>query len=230
MNRESTTCHDCTIKSNSVSVLNKNELCILEDGCSKTTFQKGELIFKEGSPARFIAYIRDGLVKLVKKGIGGKDLILSISTKGSYLGIQNLNRKTKLNYFSSVAVTDCEVCLIDIDCFEKLLKRNGIFATEVISTIFNDEMNYFDRLVNNLQQQLPGQLANTLLYFKNQIYHENPFHLNVTRTELASLIGTTRESVTRMLKEFQKDGIIQINKNEITILNEEKMEEITRKG
>ena len=105
-----------------------------------------------------------------------------------------------------------------------------MFATEVISTIFNDEMNYFDRLVNNVQQQLPGRLANTLLYFKNQVFNTNPFNFNLTKTELASLIGTSRESVSRLLKDFQDAQIIKMKKSTVHILNEKKLEEIKLKG
>lgn len=223
-------CINCNLKSNAVSVLNKNELHLLEQGCSKIQFQKGELIFKEGTPARYITYVRDGFIKLCKKGVNQKDYILSISKKGAYIGIQNLTRVNTLNYFSAAAITPSEVCFIDIECFSKLLKRNGEFAYEVISYIFNDEMHYFDRLVNNVQQQLPGRLANTLLYFRDQIYNQSTFDLNLTRTELASLIGTSRESVSRLLKEFQVDNIIRIEKNKITILNDKKLEEIKQKG
>jgi CRP/FNR family transcriptional regulator len=223
-------CVDCNLKSSVVSVLNKNELTMLEEGCSKMKFNKGELIFKEGSPAQSVAYIRNGFIKLCKKGLGGKDYILSISKSGAYLGIQNLNRETKTNYFSAIAVTDTDVCFIDIGIFLKLLKRNGEFATEVISYIFNDEMNYFDRLLNNVQQQLPGKLANTLLYFCRQVYSSNSFDLHLTKSELGSLIGTSRECVTRILKEFYLAGIIEMEKNSITILDENKLEEIKLKG
>ncbi len=223
-------CVDCTLKSGAVSLLDQKELCILEEGCSKILFHKGELIFKEGSPAKHITYIRDGLVKLVKKGIGGKDFILSISKGGSYLGLQNLNRDTRDNYFSAIAVTPTEVCFLDIDCFAKLLDQNGSFAIKVISTIFNDEMNYFERLVNNVQQQLPGRLANTLLYFCKEVYGQNPFNLNLTMVEVAALIGTSRESVSRIFKEFQDEGIIKSEKKQITILDEAKLEKIRHKG
>ena len=230
MNIVQNSCVDCTIKSNAVSILNKNELCVLEEGCSKTAFKKGDLIFKEGVPSQYIAYVRDGFIKLCKNGIGGNEFILSISKKGAYLGIQNLNKQNKLNYFSAYAITDSEVCFIDIDCFGKLLRLNGEFATEVISFIFNDEMNYFERLVNNVQQQMPGRLAHALLYFSNQVYNENPFNLNLTKAELASLIGTSREGVSRMLKLFQDDEIIKMEKRKITILDYKKLEEIKLKG
>ena len=141
-----------------------------------------------------------------------------------------MNHKSKGNYFSAYAITDSEVCFIDIDCFEKLLKQNGVFAYEIISFIFNDEMNYFERLVNNVQQQIPGRLANSLLYFSNQVYNSKSFELNLTIGELASLNGTTRESISRILKTFQDDDIIMMEKRKITILNEKKLKEIKRKG
>jgi len=230
MNTSDKKCMECELKSNAVSILNKNELCNLEKGCSKTEFCKGELIFKEGTPASYITYVRDGFIKLVKRGLGGKDFILSISKKGAYLGIQNLNKKSKTNYFSALAVTNCEVCFIDIECFRDLLKSNGIFASEVITTIFSDEMNYFDRLVNNVQQQLPGRLANTLSYFQNEVYNANPFNLNLTKTELAALIGSSRESVSRVLREFQDSGIIKMERKLISILDECRLDEIKHKG
>ncbi len=224
------TCLNCTIKSNVISILNEKELARLETGCLQNVFQKGELIFKEGMPANHIVYIREGFVKLSKRGIGGKDYILSIAKKGAYLGINNLNKKTRLYYTSATALTTTELCFIDIEKFGILLKENGKFATEVIYYIFDDEMNYYDRLVNNVQQQVPGRLANTLFYFKNQVYGTNPFNLNITKVELASLIGTSRESVTRLLKEFQDEGIIRANKNVITILDEKKLRDIQQKG
>ena len=223
-------CLGCTIKSNAVCLLNTSELAILKDGCSQSDFKKGELLFKENTPAHSICYIREGFVKIVKKGLGNKDFILNISKGGAYLGVQNLSRKQANYYFSAVAITDVQICFIELGVFRKLLESNGTFATEVISYIFDEEMNYFDRLVNNVQQQLPGRLANTLYYFGNEVYNQKQFDLNINQAELASLIGTSRESVSRLLREFQRAGIIKMERNRITILDEERLSEIKHKG
>ena len=230
MNIKNKSCLNCNIKSGIVSILNKEELALLGKGCLQTEFQRGELIFKEGSPASHIIYIRDGFVKLGKKGLGGKDYILSIVKQGAYLGINNLNRLNRRFSNSATALTNTKVCFIDMEEFGILLKRNGSFATGVIYYIFDDEMNYFDRLINNVQQQVPGRLANTLFYFRDQVYGQNPFNLNLTKLELASLIGTSRESVSRLLKEFQDAGIIRVQKNIFTITDEKKLKEIQLKG
>lgn len=230
MKTEYKSCVNCNLKSNIVSILNQKELCILGEGCLKVVFKKGETIFKEGTPSHNIAYIRSGFVKLSKKGLGAKDFILSIAKQGSFPDIRNLNRKNRINYFSGFAVTDSEVCFIDRTCFENLLKQNGTFALEVISYIFDDEMNYFDRFLNNVQQQVPGRLANALLYFSRKVYSGSEFDLNLTKTELGSLIGTSRESVTRLLKEFHEMGLIKAERNRITIVDDNRLEEIKQKG
>ena len=230
MDRIKKSCYNCIFKSSAVETLTKEELFFLEEGCAQTFFNKKELIFKEAAPAKHIVYVRKGFVKLSKKGIGNKDFILSISGKGAYLGIQNLSKKNFEYYYSATAITNTEICFIEIDKFGKLLELNGKFATEVITYIFNDEMNYFDRLVNNVQQHLPGRLANTLLYFKNQVYKTNSFSLNLTKSELASLIGTSRESVTRILKTFHDARIIEVKKEVIIIQDEEKLKQINKKG
>lgn len=223
-------CQNCVIKSSAVSILNSDELSTLEKGCCQTKFSKGELIFKEDSPAKHITYIRNGFVKLCKTLTAEKEYIVSISKQGAYLGIQNLNKSNNSNFFSAHALTDTLVCFLDIYYFDQLIKRNGDFASEVVSYIINDEMNKFDRFIKNVQLQLPGRLANILFYFFQQVYCENPFSLNITKTELASLIGTSRESVTRLLKEFQNDGIIKMDKNSIQIVDKAKLQEIKLKG
>jgi CRP-like cAMP-binding protein len=223
-------CRNCVIKSSAVSVLDYAELGILENGCFQTHFHRGELIYKEGSPAKQIIYIREGFVKLSKMIPGGKEYIVGISKQGGYLGIQNLNQTSTANYFSAYAMTDVQVCFLDSDYFDKLIRRNGEFAAQVISYIIKDEMDNFDRFLNNVQLQLPGRLANILLYFLQQVYGENPFQLNITKSELAALIGTSRESVTRLLKGFQDDGIISVDKNTIYITNKLRLIEIKKKG
>jgi len=223
-------CRNCIIKSSAVSVLDYTELGILESGCFQTNFKKGELIFKEGTPSKHIVYIREGFVKLSKTIMPEKEYIFSILKKGAYIGIQNLTKSDSTNYFSAYAMSDTLVCFLDIEYFNKLIKSNGEFASQVISYIIADEMDNFDRFMNNVQLQLPGRLANILLYFSKQVFGQNPFQLNITKSELAALIGTSRESVTRLLKDFQDDEIISVDKNTIYISNELQLVEIKKKG
>ncbi len=91
-------------------------------------------------------------------------------------------------------------------------------------------MNYFVRLVNYVQHQLPGRLANTIIYLSNQVQSENPFCLDLTKEVLASIIGASRESVFRLLKSFRESEIINMDKKKITILDFKRLEEVKQKG
>jgi CRP/FNR family transcriptional regulator len=62
------------------------------------------------------------------------------------------------------------------------------------------------------------------------VYGENPFSIDLTRSELASFIGSSRESTTRALNDFQKSGYITLLKKQIHILNEQKLLSLTKNG
>ena len=223
-------CLECKIKSTAISALNNNELEFLNENCTTGIANQGEIILREGDPARFVVYIRDGFVKQMKKSPDGKEHILSIVKKGSYIGLHNIVTSTRINYISAKALVRTSVCIINTHCFGDLLKRNGEFASRVISCICEDEIFFVGRLLKNQHQQLYGRLADALLYFRNEVYNENPFILSMTRGEIASFVGTSRESVTRALKDFQENGLIIVKKKMITIMDENKLMVLCKKG
>lgn len=223
-------CSNCWFKSNVVSVLNDKELELLHESSFVIKYRKGESVLKEGTPVQNIIYLRQGFIKFSKTGLNGNETILNVAKPGSFLGIYYVTRKFDTNSFSAITISECEVCHINIDFFYKMLKENGSFAIEVLSFIFCDAMNYFERMVNNVQHQLPGRIASILIQFKDQIYYKNKFNLNLTRSELSSLVGASRESVSRILNEFKEEGIIAIEGSSIEIINEKRLIDIKHKG
>ncbi len=73
--------------------------------------------------------------------------------------------------------------------------------------------------MNQTQKQLPGKIADVLLYFSKEIYQSNKFTLPLTRRELAQFAGTTKESFIRTLTEFRNDKIIMLNGSEVEIIS-----------
>jgi len=223
-------CQECRIKSTAVSALNKDELEFLSRNCTPGIFRRGDPILKEGDPSRYIVYIRDGFAKQFKKSSRGEEQIINVVKKGSYVGLHNIIKTSCVNYISAKAIKDVSACFISRECFDELLRRNGEFASRVISCICEDEVLFINRLLNNQQQQLYGRLADALLYFLHVVYGENPFVLDLTKTELALFIGSSRESVTRALKQLQDSGIIKSERKTICILDEEKLKQLRKKG
>ncbi|UCG26677.1 MAG: winged helix-turn-helix domain-containing protein, partial [Bacteroidales bacterium] len=76
-----------------------------------------------------------------------------------------------------------------------------------------------NRLMTQSHKQLPGRIADVILYFSEQIYHDRKFEFPLTRQELAELAGTTKESFIRTINEFKHDRIILLEGREVEIIS-----------
>ena len=222
-------CINCAYKSHAVSILNSDDLSIISNNCVEVNFRKGEMVFKQNSFSSHVTFIKSGLVKIHMSGPGNKDQILKVEMAPAYLGLSNLFGD-KVNHYSATCIEDTIACFIHIDEFTGLLKSNGAFAYEIIKDISRDELKYYNRFVNRNQKQINGRLAETLLNFKANIYKSNVFLLPINRTDLAAIICASRESTIRELQSFANSGIISLKGKQITILDENRLEQISKNG
>jgi CRP-like cAMP-binding protein len=88
----------------------------------------------------------------------------------------------------------------------------------------------FERLISQSHKQLPGRIADVLLYFSEDIYKSNTFNFPFTRKELAELAGTTKESFIRTLTEFKNDKIINIEGSQVEIVSLENVKMLSKLG
>lgn len=223
-------CDTCQIKSKAVETLNTEELGILKQNCAEVTLQPGESIIKEGLLSSHIAYLKSGLAKICKKGVKGIDQILKIVQPGSYLGMQTV-LSNKIHQYSASAVEESVVCYIDIFSFKELIARNAQFANELILYLCRDELGYFNRFVNVHQKQVDGRLADTILFFSDEINDgAKDFIIPLSRNDLAALVCATCESVTRVIKDHADIGTIKVNGKHFEIVNYELLKTISEKG
>ncbi|MCB9014790.1 MAG: Crp/Fnr family transcriptional regulator [Lentimicrobiaceae bacterium] len=222
-------CSLCADKSCAVSVLTPEELELLSGNCAGVALKKGETLSREGALPSNIIYLRSGLVKESIIGINGKEQIVQIIKPLFYIGVSTM-LGAKVSHFNYKVLTDAQVCYIDASIFKKLVKQNGHFAFEIMTALCRENLGNYHRFVENNQKQLYGRLAHSLLSFREDIFDSVEFDLPVTHSDLAALISTTRESVTRGLSKFCKEGIIGIEKNHVKILDETRLHDISRNG
>lgn len=111
-----------------------------------------------------------------------------------------------------------------------LVLSNQAFSFDFIQRISRQALGLFDRISSCTHKHVYGKVADTLLYLHPKIYPENPFHLSLCRQDLADLSGITKESVIRVLKKFQDEGIISINGDQVEIYDLERLKVISVKG
>ena len=222
-------CPECLIRARAMDSLTRKELGNLAESCYEIKINSGEIILKEETPGKEVAYLREGLAKIHKTGPMDKDQILKLVLPGSFVGIQTLLTQKK-HLYSVTALEESSVCYIEFDFFNKMLLKNAKFGYDLISYISKDELNYFERMLSHNQKQVIGRLADTLLYLSNEVYQSDEFPLSLTRKDLASIICSSRETVSRALVDLQNSKIIKLENKRIRILSKEMILKISRNG
>ena len=221
-------CSTCRIRSCAVEVLDQHELEILQTNCSGASYKRGERIFQQGTLISNIVYVKSGLIKIHKKG-PSKDQILKLVNPPRFIGIPTI-LGDRVNQYSATAVVPTEICFIVTQIFKTLILRNGKFGHEIINGLCQDELQFFDRSINQMQKQIHGRLADALLYFSKDIFCADTFLMPLTRSELGDFVHATRESVTRTLTHFKKDGLIGIEGKKIILRDKLRLQKISQLG
>ena len=222
-------CLDCLDRSCATAILNGIELDKIFRNRYISEVRKGTNILNEGSPTSHIIYLRSGLVKEYILRPDNHEHILQIIQPHSYLGLTSLFGD-KINHYSYASLTDLRLCYIDIDVFTELIRSNGNFAFEILTSIGRENLNNFHRFIDQSHKKIYGRIAEVLIYFSKVIFLDNKFQLPLTRQEIAEMVGTSRESTGRVLARFSADGIITISGKSVVVNDMAKLEKISRYG
>ena len=163
-----------------------------------------------------ITLIKSGLVKVFQENRNDKYQIIYLATEGSFIGLTSIFGD-ELYHNSASSLGKSEIWNIDLSVFKNLMLTNGKFATKILEMVCKESLFINQRLLGQISKQLPGRIADVLLYFAEDIFKTDTFEVPLTRKELAELSGTTKESFIRTLTEFKNDKIIDINGSTITI-------------
>ena len=222
-------CKNCPFNSKATSTLNECSFEQLNANHAIVDFGKGDKIIQQGNLSTNVAFLRIGLAKVHITGPYHEQIVKLVKAP-TYLGIPT-TFGDKINQYSVTAVTsDVEVCFIDVNIFRNLLKENEQFSYEIILELCRNELESFRRCANRTQKQTRGNLADVLLDFSDNIFQAYTFTLPLNQSEMGNMVDTSRESISRILSEFDKDGIIQITGKQIEILDKSRLQLISQNG
>ncbi len=210
-------------------ILSSQDISKLKSAGKTFTFNKKDVVIRQGTLTSHVMFLETGMIKLFKEGKNERSIILKISTPGYLIGFVSIYGNDVFQY-SATAIEDTSVFFIDINTFNSVLEENGKYGIYLLKEVCKDNLNIFERITSQYQKQLPGKIADIILYFSEQIYQSDIFEFPLTRTELAELAGTTKESFIRTLTEFKNDKIIEINGKLIKIKSIEIIKTLSRLG
>lgn len=222
-------CEQCIVRQfSSLKALNKDELLRMAECKTSYTIKKGEPIFEEGEVTNGIYCIKDGVCKLSKLSDNGKDQIVKLVKPGELLGQRSMISDEPAN-LSAVALEDMEVCFIPRSEVMQFFTQNNQFSMNVMRTICDDLKGADDHMVNMAQKTVRQRLAETLIYLEDTFgkNEDGTLHIQLSREELAGMIGTATESCIRLLSELNKSEYIELIGKKIKLLDKNKLKRLS---
>ncbi len=210
-------------------LLNKEELEFVDANKIHVNFKAGETIKKQGTFMSHVLSVNSGLAKLYLEGIEGRSAILRIVKPSNFIGGPGIYHDQR-HHFSITALLDSSVCFIDLQVFKKILSTNQVFAEEFLKDFSRDVLTVYNRLIYLTQKQMPGRMADALLYLHDEIFEQSKFPMILSRFELSELSAMSRESAVKLLRDFQKEELIRISDHELEILDIDALRKISHIG
>jgi len=216
---ENSRCENCIIRQiNSFKALKKEELKQMSVHKETRKVKKGEILFKEGERLSGVYCVRSGISKLSKLSDNGKDQIVKLAGKGEVLGQRSLITSEQTN-LSATALEDMDVCYIPKNNIQESLMQNQVFTNTVLKRMASELKTADHTIVNMAQKSVRQRLAKGLLYLDDSFgTDEDGFlYLQLSRSNLADIVGTATELLIRTLTKLKKEGAVSISGKRIKL-------------
>lgn len=196
---------------------------------STHTYKKKEVVYNEETRPYRLYYVLKGKVKTYKTNDDGKELLTNIYGPGSFFGYTALLENT-LYKESAETIEETELALVPRDDFESLVNNNRHIMLKFIQILANNVTQKEHQLLKLAYNSLRKRVADAILdlhkKFTAESNGEKQVYIDISRENLANIVGTAKESVIRTLSDFKDEQLIDIIKGDIIIRNEKKLESL----
>lgn len=202
--------------------LPEEDLALLTAHQSEQVYNKGEVIFREGAYPSGIFYIKNGKAKKYKVAKDGGEQIIYVANTGELLGYHAILEGDRYPD-SAASLENSTIVFIPREDFLETLQRSPVLSSRLLKTLSHE----FAVMVNSLtlftQRSVRERLALQLVVLreKYKVNFQPGMHveINLSREDLANLVGTTRENIVRILSEFKESGILETKGRKIIVQN-----------
>ncbi len=207
--------------------LNDKEMDKIVEISITREWKKGSHVFMQDDPLENVYFINSGKIKIYKSDINGREQIVNIAKKGDMFPHVGFFRKGGYPAFSEV-IEDAILIVIPIDHFEKVLIENPELCIKVFKVLGEKIIDLQERLeekiLNNTYEQIIKLLVR-LARTHGQKHTDHSYLLKgeFTNKDLANMIGTTRETVSRTLTKLKKEKLIEVDSAGSIIIDPEKL-------
>jgi CRP/FNR family transcriptional regulator len=209
--------------------LNTEQLDALADIAVERPFQRGEMIFSEGEEAAGLYAVGEGRVKVFKLSLDGKEQILHMFGPGEVFGEVAVFAGSRFPAYSQ-AVEKSIILFFPRPRLRELVRSHPDLALGMLG-LMSLRLRRFAALIEDLSlKEVPARLAAYLLVLadRNDSGREGAVELDVTKTQLAGILGTIPETLSRILGRMARDEVVQVDGRLVRILDRDRLEELSR--
>ncbi len=193
------------------------------------SYKRRAAIFSTGDPGNGFYLVKEGRVKVFMLSPEGKEQILHIVGPGESFGEVAVFAGQSFPAHA-VALENSRLVFLPRDDFVTLVSVNPALALNLLAAL-SQRLRQFAKMIDALSlKEVPGRLAAHLLYLNDKQAGGNRLRLELSKTQLASLLGTIPETLSRILSKLQRAGFIVIDGADITIVNRSRLVELAELG
>lgn len=198
----------------------------LEKDRKTRQFKKKDIIYREGDFGTYVYKVIKGKVKTYRINEDGKEFIHDLIKEGDFLGERALIQGTTRTEFAE-ALEETELLLIPKDDFQELVFKNREVSAKFIKLLSNNLSQREHELMEMAYNTVRKRTADSLMkLYETYSKEQKIVSFEISRADLAGMVGTATESVIRILSEFKKDKWVEINGSTISILEAEKINSV----
>lgn len=188
-------------------------------------FKKKAEIFSQGDLPLNVYFVKSGNVKTFKSHPDGKELIMNLYAANDFFGYEAILENE--NYHeSAVAMQDSELIVISRHDFMMMIQSHPDVSKSFINLLCKKVAERESQLINLAYNSVRQRTAEALL--KSDMLKDSKSAIAISRDDLAKMVGTASESVIRVLSDFKDEGLIEIDKGKIKLLQPAKLEKVVR--
>jgi len=211
------------------SGLPQGQLKEIEQIAMQKRFGRGESIFSEGDEGRGFYVVSKGLVKIFKVSSEGKEQILHIFGPGEPFGEVPVFSGQHFPA-SAESLAESRLLFFPRTAFVDLITGNPSLALSMLA-VLSMRLRQFTLQIENLSlKEVPGRLAAYLIYLSHEQGRDDLVSLNISKGQLASLLGTIPETLSRIFSKMNGQNLIQVQDRNIRILDREGLEDLAERG
>jgi CRP-like cAMP-binding protein len=193
---------------------------------TEKTYPKGEIVFREGSLPTGIFYIKAGKVKKYKDDAGGSRQIIYVAGAGELIGYHATLAGERFAD-SAATLEESLIAFIPREAFLSVLSQSSVLNTRLVRLLSHEFTVFVNHLTLFSQRPVRERLALKLVLlrekYKSDVVSDAPIEINVSREDLASLVGSRKENIVRILAEFKEQGILTTRGRRIIIQDIERL-------